>query len=44
MTHMKAARNDIKLLVKEAADYVTRVNGGSHAVREVCDLIVQHLC
>lgn len=24
---------------KKAADYVTRANGGSHALREVCDLI-----
>lgn len=26
---------------KDAADYVTKRNGGDHAVREVCDLICQ---
>ena len=26
-------------LVREAADHVTRADGGDHAVREVCDLI-----
>ena len=26
---------------KDAADYVTRANGGDHAVREICDLITE---
>ncbi|MGC3982676.1 MAG: HAD-IIIA family hydrolase [Steroidobacteraceae bacterium] len=41
MAHLAVAVADAHPAVKAAAHYITQINGGLGAVREVCDLILQ---
>ena len=42
LAHFAVAVADAHPQVKAAAHYVTQLNGGQGAVREVCDLLLQH--
>lgn len=42
LAHFAIAVADAHPQVKAAAHYVTQLNGGQGAVREVCDLLLQH--